>query len=749
VVGAAVKEEFMRISVDRVRASNWASTSRAPRRESAAQDAAMRGARPSADLLTLQRLIDDRAASEPAALHGAEVLQAAQLGTSGASQPLPFLDTIQTSFGRHDVSGIAAHTDQAATSAARAIDATAFATGNHVAFAQQPSLHTAAHEAAHVIQQRGSVQLEGGVGAAGDRYERHADAVADQVVQGNSAEGLLDEHVGAGAGPSVQRESPTSAPQGPSPTASQPAPSQPASAPKTEDKPTSADGVEVQWTFKDVLVYPLLADMFKDLVCKQITPADRKLLALNGTEAAAFYAWAAAAGLAPFGLGGTKPKDVGEYFGAVYDYADVLTGLTPGKSAIFDPLSRIVGLRVDDYLASDLFITRAKTHAASVVALLTLLFGSYSLYSFNRSKNTDPTLLDSDDWDHQLALLKKLGGAIFKEHLKAPTFFDMGPLQLATHPIFAYAPFAGGAAPSGVFFDRKEDVTGKLREQKYGATFNLPKFFKPDGVTTEDVGDPAKYRGWQGSAWFNYEAKDPLTLGPFSQPFSRFKGGTIFGYGGHLAELEAGAQYSGNDARALTSWFVRGGYGYAAGEKDQDGIEKYGLANGKRIGFTATFFDWKETDVLAPRDAAGAPLAGFALKTTPFLALRINTSDKVTVDASAAVSFVTGQTGGKATAGVSDAAATLSITYLGDSAPGKLPRAKIDLTGSVGRFDWWAENSPLLWGLQVKGNVGAWFAGAQVNTGAGGISPERKDAFDPKVKTMVPTAVMFTGGYSF
>jgi hypothetical protein len=66
--------------------------------------------------------------------------------------------------------------------------AEAYATGSSVAFTGAPDLHTAAHEAAHVVQQRGGVQLKGGVGEANDPYERHADAVADQVVQGKSAE---------------------------------------------------------------------------------------------------------------------------------------------------------------------------------------------------------------------------------------------------------------------------------------------------------------------------------------------------------------------------------------------------------------------------------------------------------------------------------------------------------------------------------------------------------------------------------
>jgi hypothetical protein len=86
--------------------------------------------------------------------------------------------------------------------------AEAFAAGDHVAFAGSPSLHTAAHEAAHVVQQRGGVQLKGGVGESGDVYEKQADAVADAVVAGKSAEGLLGAPAAAStsADASVQRK---------------------------------------------------------------------------------------------------------------------------------------------------------------------------------------------------------------------------------------------------------------------------------------------------------------------------------------------------------------------------------------------------------------------------------------------------------------------------------------------------------------------------------------------------------------
>ena len=125
-----------------------------------------------------------------------EVHAAAQRGASGAGGALPFLELIQRSFGRHDVSGIRAHTGAAAAEGARGMGAEAYASGTNVAFGGAPDLHTAAHEAAHIVQQRAGLALAGGVGAAGDVHEQHADEVADRVVAGESAEDLLDRYAG-------------------------------------------------------------------------------------------------------------------------------------------------------------------------------------------------------------------------------------------------------------------------------------------------------------------------------------------------------------------------------------------------------------------------------------------------------------------------------------------------------------------------------------------------------------------------
>jgi hypothetical protein len=138
---------------------------------------------------------------DPFALH-----TIAAAGVTGTGGELPHLASIQRSFGHHDVTGVRAHVGGAAAEAAVQIGADAYATGDQVAFAGAPDLRQAAHEAAHVVQQRGGVQLDGGVGQAGDVYEHHADAVADLVVRGESAAALLDTMAAGGGGrAAVQR----------------------------------------------------------------------------------------------------------------------------------------------------------------------------------------------------------------------------------------------------------------------------------------------------------------------------------------------------------------------------------------------------------------------------------------------------------------------------------------------------------------------------------------------------------------
>jgi hypothetical protein len=119
------------------------------------------------------------------------VREAAADGLRTPAAPLRHRERIQESFGEHDVSTVRAHVGPEATASAIAAGARAFTAGEDVVFAGEPTLETAAHEAAHVIQQRGRVDVHDGVGRSGDRYERHAETVAATVAAGGSAEDLL------------------------------------------------------------------------------------------------------------------------------------------------------------------------------------------------------------------------------------------------------------------------------------------------------------------------------------------------------------------------------------------------------------------------------------------------------------------------------------------------------------------------------------------------------------------------------
>lgn len=154
---------------------------------------------------------DTAATSEESNTAGGPAAVAKQ-ALHGSGQSLPHLAQIQAAFGKHDISRIRAHTGGEAADASQALGAQAFATGDQIAFADAPSLTTAAHEATHHIQQRAGVSLKNQLDEPGDAYERQADEIAAKVVRGESVEDDLDLIVAAGTGPTgavVQRETKT------------------------------------------------------------------------------------------------------------------------------------------------------------------------------------------------------------------------------------------------------------------------------------------------------------------------------------------------------------------------------------------------------------------------------------------------------------------------------------------------------------------------------------------------------------
>lgn len=195
------------------KAERATSSSRGVERAGSARDAA----RSELAAASLEDKLVQLRAAVGSALRPEQVQAIAAAGVgSGGGGALPHGELIQRAFGRHDVSDIKAQAGGAGADACAALGAHGFALGDKVALRSSSDLFTAAHEAAHVVQQRHGAAPTGGVGQAGDRHERHADRVAQQVVRGESAEGLLDEVAGGAArrGGAVQLNPDRSMPDG-------------------------------------------------------------------------------------------------------------------------------------------------------------------------------------------------------------------------------------------------------------------------------------------------------------------------------------------------------------------------------------------------------------------------------------------------------------------------------------------------------------------------------------------------------
>jgi len=109
---------------------------------------------------------------------------------------------MESSFGQ-DFSDVRVHTDGQASKSAESVGANAYTVGNDIVFrsghfdaASPTGQRTIAHELSHVVQQRS------GPVDPGDKFERAADATADQVVSGASAPAAAS----AGGGTAVQLE---------------------------------------------------------------------------------------------------------------------------------------------------------------------------------------------------------------------------------------------------------------------------------------------------------------------------------------------------------------------------------------------------------------------------------------------------------------------------------------------------------------------------------------------------------------
>lgn len=104
----------------------------------------------------------------------------------------------------HDFSQVRLHTDSRAAESARAVSASAYTVGHHIAFASgrhapgtTSGVELLAHELAHVVQQKGVSPTDHlVVSPADDHAEREADTVASRIAAGGEGVGTLSPATG-------------------------------------------------------------------------------------------------------------------------------------------------------------------------------------------------------------------------------------------------------------------------------------------------------------------------------------------------------------------------------------------------------------------------------------------------------------------------------------------------------------------------------------------------------------------------
>ncbi len=244
-------------------------------------------------------------ANDPGAVSAASPLINEALNSEGHSLDPITRGFLEPRFG-HDFSQVRVHSDARAAEAASAIGARAYTVSRDIVFGANEyapqtdsGCRLLAHELTHVVQQRAGVQLSSGVGQAGDAYERQADAVANQVVNGRSAEGILESAArGSWAGPvrrkaatAIQLQSDPSKKTSPKTVNQQGSKNEPSTLPEvtiTAERPKNADEIikmlgplrEQLLTAKSITRQKLLVNMIKalliDLESAPISPTPKR-----------------------------------------------------------------------------------------------------------------------------------------------------------------------------------------------------------------------------------------------------------------------------------------------------------------------------------------------------------------------------------------------------------------------------------------------------------------------------------------
>lgn len=481
---------------------------------------------------------------------------------------------------------------------------------------------------------------------------------------------------------------------------------------------------------KEAAQHPFISGLFSEVLAdlrfgRDFSDKERAQLKLNGTEGAALWALVTAPALGGMGAGGYRfGRDPAQNLSITGKYFSALEPLSPSKSLATDIPSLVLGQRIDAYLASDTFAKRITDNLHTVAYLAAVAQIVWSTKVDMAPAEPDASGLTTDEGAQHAGLAVALAGLILKQKLMAPDLFDNPTLTTPTHPAYAQGPYAGGPLPQGLTVDSASGVGGATF-QHFGGALNLPRLLGQD--TAED---PLRYRGWQASAFGDYQRLVPTATQAQAGrvPEGRFRGGVLAGGNGLLALGEVGGQFSGAQADQLTTLFGSAGLAYAP-------------AGGplRKLGF-------KVTHLATLGDEAGADAAG-ATQLSPFVAADMGLGGGHSLALGGSAGLVVGPQGFH----LGNATGSASYTYLGPQGSEALPTFKLTLEGSAQRLDWQDAGSPLLYGVRAKTQTRQFFAGAQLNWGADQVDPARAAQLpDPRSDLPAPaggTSVLVLAGF--
>ncbi len=621
-----------------------------------------------------------------------------------ATHPSSTLGDTPAAFGRFvgsDLSSVRVHQGSRVDASARALGTGAFSIGDDIGIAHgRASASVLAHELAHVVAQRSRPDLRGTLWREPPKDEEEL------------------------------RKQKQTAVKPPEQSSQAPAP----------DKPPSEDEPPVPFVHGHAL-----AGLPGDLFNRTLTTRHPSLRP-NGSEW--YGAWALGwSGLnplmqpAPVQGGDATPGKWTHDFTRFTKYASSLYALTPGKGDPFlDTASLLTGTRVEDWLGDRFVKQGLPEYWPQLLALLMMAQGAYSTGMVFKEPDKPGTMASDPVFSH-FGLLQTLGNAALKSK-----FLTLGnnPLGVGV-PIGNEAalpmtgPLSTGLPPAGLTLDFQKGVDVPGSRQTFGMPFNIGRLIAADEAGKPK--SPLELGVWGG---LDFSDPTPAMVDAGAEPYKTWSVGAHGGY-----DWLGGLNYRFRQTGGMQMHQGDVGLGYMPREP-KDAL-RAGPVSFPRFGITGSYANWRGANdsVYGPRVGQDA---GGAARVSPFLDVDFNLGKgfQLSVGGQASAAFHTD--GADPQRYLEGLRLMIALQHLAPGSP-DADKKRLEVSYSQNNYEWYDPKSPLMHALQVKGQWGPWFGGAQANLMQGGLAnlqggPYARD-FAMSPDPLRDLSLLFLLGYRF